>query len=159
MPADTDAGAGAPANPLLTEGHRVPFDTIVVEHYVPAVRSALDWAREELEGLKSTGGELNYDAVLGRFSRLVEWPLRVFGLVRHLNDTLNSPDSRAAYNEVLPEYTAFMSGLTTDQGLWRVVEGYAASRGAASLDPLREGDLRRYAEAVRRGGPGLPHAG
>ena len=75
MPADTDAGAGAPANPLLTEGHRVPFDTIAVEHYVPAVRSALDWAREELEGLKSTGGELTYDAVLGRFSRLVEWPV------------------------------------------------------------------------------------
>src|SRR5690606_28728504 len=64
MPADTDAGAGAPANPLLTEGHRVPFDTIAVEHYVPAVRSALAWAREELEGLKSTGGELTYDAVL-----------------------------------------------------------------------------------------------
>ncbi len=158
MPADTDAGAGAPANPLLTEGHRVPFDTIAVEHYVPAVRSALDWAREELEGLKSTGGELTYDAVLGRFSRLVEWPLRVFGLVRHLNDTLNSPESRAAYNEVLPEYTAFMSGLTTDQGLWRVIERYAASDDAASLDPLRERDLRKTVEEFRRAGADLPEA-
>ncbi len=156
MPALTEPGAQASTNPLLDPGHRVPFDRIGTEHFVPAVRQALAWAHEELAALKADDEASTFDAVVGRLTRLVEWPGRVFGLVRHLNDTMNSPESRAAYNEVLPEYTAFMSGLTTDLGLWSVVKRYAASPDAASLDPLRARDLRKTVEEFRRAGADLP---
>ncbi|HEX7038636.1 MAG TPA: M3 family metallopeptidase [Trueperaceae bacterium] len=150
------AEADASSNPLLSRGHRVPFDRIEVAHYAPAVRSALAWAAAELEDLKRGPTEPTYDAVIGRLSRLVEWPVRVFGLVRHLNDTMNSPASRAAFNEVLPEYTAFVEGLTTDLELWGVVERYASSDDAARLDPLRARDLRKTVEEFRRAGADLP---
>ncbi|HZW27312.1 MAG TPA: M3 family metallopeptidase [Trueperaceae bacterium] len=156
MPTDLEPGADAPSNPLLSMGHRVPFDRIRVEHYAPAVRSALAWAQAELEELKSGPAAMRYDDVIGRLTRLVEWPSRVFGLVKHLNDTMNSPESRAAYNEVLPEYTAFVSGLTTDLGLWSVVKRYAASDDARRLDPLRARDVRKTVEEFVRAGADLP---
>src|SRR5690606_29444794 len=114
------------------------------------------WAAAELEDLRRGPTEPTYDAVIGRLSRLVEWPVRVFGLVRHLNDTMNSPASRAAFNEVLPEYAAFVEGLTTDLELWGVVERYASSDDAARLDPLRARDLRKTVEEFRRAGADLP---
>ena len=43
----------------------------------------------------------------------------MFGLVRHLNAVMNSPESRSAHNLVLPEYMSFMAGLTTDADLYQ----------------------------------------
>jgi len=157
MPALPSPGADAPsANPLLETGHRVPFDRIRVEHFAPAVRSALDWARAELEDLKRGPASLAYDDVLGRLERLVERPSRVFGIVRHLNDTMNSPESRAAFSEVLPEYTEFVSGLIADVDLWAVIKRYAASDDAQRLDPVRSRDLRKTVEEFKRAGADLP---
>lgn len=156
MPALASTGADASNNPLLEPGHRIPFDRVQVEHFVPAVRTALEWARAELEELKSGPVEMRYEDVMGRLSRLVEWPSRVFGLVRHLNDTMNTPESRAAYNAVMPEYMAFASGLSTDLGLWSVVKRYAASDDAARLDPLRARDVRKTVEEFKRAGADLP---
>ena len=143
-------------NPLLTTGHRIPFDEIETRHFVPAVRSALARAARELAELKHQDGELTYDSVIGRLERLVEWPARVFGLVRHLNDTMNSPESRTAYNEVLPEYTSFMSALRTDLELWSVVKRYEQTDDAQRLDPLRRRDLTKTVEDFRRAGADLP---
>src|SRR5690606_33611883 len=156
MSALASTGAETPTNPLLETGHRVPFDRIRVEHFAPAVRSALDWARAELEDLKRGPASLAYDDVLGRLERLVERPSRVFGIVRHLNDTMNSPESRAAFSEVLPEYTEFVSGLIADVDLWAVIKRYAASDDAQRLDPVRSRDLRKTVEEFKRAGADLP---
>lgn len=143
-------------NPLLSTSGRIAFDRIDCTHYVKAVRSALDTARSELAALKANTGPLTYDAVMGRLDALTERPGRVFGLVRHLNDVMNSPESRAAYNEVLPEYTAFIAGLATDLELWSVVKRFASSPEAGRLDPLRQRHLTKAVEEFKRAGADLP---
>ncbi len=158
MQQDEASGATPHDNPLLSTDHRIPFDRIRTSHFVPAVRAALAWAADELEELKRQGNGLTYDSVLGRLERIVEWPSRVFGLVGHLNGLMNSPESRAAHNEVQPEYTAFMSSLQTDAELWSVVKRYAQTKDAQELDPLRRRDLEKTVEEFRRAGADLPDA-
>ena len=154
-----DTNEAAPQdNPLLSTDHRIPFDRMSPRHFVPAVRAALATAAEELAALKRQEGELTYDSVMGRLERVVEWPSRVFGLVGHLNVVMNSAESRAAHNEVQPEYTAFMTGLHTDAELWTVIKRYAQSEDASGLDPLRRRDLTKTVEDFRRAGADLPDA-
>ena len=154
-----DTNKAAPQdNPLLSTDHRIPFDRISPRHFVPAVRAALATAAEELAELKRQEGELTYDSVMGRLERVVEWPSRVFGLVGHLNVVMNSAESRAAHNEVQPEYTAFMTGLHTDAELWSVIKRYAQSEDALGLDPLRRRDLTKTVEDFKRAGADLPDA-
>ena len=150
-----DRAGDATDNPLLSTDHRVPFDRIEPSHVVPAVRSALAYARARLAEIKSGAGD-SYESVIGALDDLVEWPDRVFGLVRHLNGVMNSAESRAAYNEVLPEYMAFMAGLTTDAELWSVVKRYSESREATDLPALRQRNLRKVVEQFRREGADLP---
>ncbi len=158
MTDDTLTGESSPANPLLRTDHRLPFHEIEPRHFAPAVRAALREARDELAALTSQTGDLTYDSVLARLGRIVEWPSRVFGIVRHLNSVMNSPESRAAHNEVLPEYTSFMSGLSTNIELWSVVKRYADSPEAKRLDPLRRRDVTKTVEEFRRAGADLPDA-
>ncbi|HZJ10488.1 MAG TPA: M3 family peptidase, partial [Trueperaceae bacterium] len=145
-------------NPLLRTHHHVAFADVNSGHYVPAVRSALSWARGELDALKRAEEPLDFDAVIGRLDELTEWPGRVFGLVRHLNDVINSPESRAAYNEVLPEYTGFMAGLSSDLELWNVIKRFASSAAAEDLGPLRRRHLDKIVEEFKRAGADLPDA-
>jgi len=150
-----DVTGNATANPLLSAGHRIPFDRIEAAHVVGAVRSSLDYARTRLDELKRASGA-TYDDVIQKFDDLVEWPDRVFGLVRHLNALMNSAESRAAYNLVLPEYTGFMAGLTADSELWSVIKRFAASPAAAGLTPIRRRNLNKLVDEFRRGGADLP---
>ncbi len=145
-------------NPLLATSGPIAFDRIECSHYAPAVRASLDDAKAELEALKATAGPLTYDAVIGRLDALQERASRVFGLVRHLNDVMNSAESREAYNAVLPEYTSFMAGLSTDLDLWRVIKRFAESGAAAALDPLRSRHLQKLVEEFKRSGADLPDA-
>jgi len=148
--------AGEPtSNPLLSTDHRIAFDRIEPRHVVEAVRSSLEYARGRLAALKAGAGE-SYEDVIGALDDLVEWPARVFGLVRHLNGVMNSADSRAAYNEVLPEYMAFMAGLTSDAELWSVIKRFAASAAASDLSPLRSRNLHKVVEQFTREGADLP---
>ncbi|HET8986795.1 MAG TPA: M3 family metallopeptidase [Trueperaceae bacterium] len=152
-----DVAGNATENPLLSTGHHIPFDRIEARHVVEAVRSALDYARALLTELKSSSGE-SYDDVIQALDDLVEWPSRVFGLVRHLNGVMNSAESRAAYNSVLPEYMSFMAGLTTDSELWAVIKRFAASPAAAALTPIKRRNLTKVVDEFRRGGADLPDA-
>ena len=142
-------------NPLLTKEHLVRFDEVTAEHFVPAVRQALTWAADELAALKRVNEPLSYDAVIATFDELIAWPERVFGLVRHLNDVMNSPDSRAAYNEILPEFTGFMAAITTDLELWQVIKRYAQTPEAATLAPLPKRHLEKIVEEFVKGGADL----
>ncbi|HLU82515.1 MAG TPA: M3 family metallopeptidase, partial [Trueperaceae bacterium] len=150
-----DVAGAATANPLLSAEHRIPFDRVEAGHFVEAVRAALDHARAKLAALKSTPGD-SYEDVIQRLDDLVEWPRRVFGLVRHLNAVMNSPESRSAHNLVLPEYMSFMAGLTTDAELWAVIKRFAASPAAETLSPLRRRNLDKIVDDFRRGGADLP---
>lgn len=142
-------------NPLLTRDHRIPFESIRPEHVVPGVKTAISEAAAAIAELIAEGSFETYEAVIGRLDDRLELLQRAFGLASHLNSVVNTPDMRAAYNEVLPLYVGFVNGLLTDQGLWQLLKAYAATPDAAALDPVRKRHLDKTMDEFLRAGADL----
>jgi oligopeptidase A len=143
-------------NPLLSSDYRIPFHQVEPGHVVPAVRQALARAERELDELVATPGERTYQNTLGRMDALLEDLSRVVRPVAHLTSVVSSPELRAAYDEVVPEFSAFYARLWLHEGLWRAVKEFAATPEAARLDPLRRRHLEKSAREFVRAGADLP---
>jgi oligopeptidase A len=144
------------ANPLLWRELPIPFGRIAPEHVVPAIRHALAEAERELEELVAWPGERTYDTTLGWLESIGERLGRAIRPVSHLTSVVSSPELRAAYEEVLPEFSAFYARLPLDPRLWRVVREYAETDEARSLTGIRARHLEKTVRSFRRAGADLP---
>jgi len=143
-------------NPLLARELPLPFGRITPAHVVPAIRHALAEAEREVEELMAFRGERTYANTLERLEEIEERLARVIRPVTHLVAVMSSPELRAAYEEVLPEYTAFYARLPLDPRLWRAVREYAETNEAKALAGVRARHLDKTLSAFRRAGADLP---
>jgi oligopeptidase A len=147
----------ADTNPLLARELPIPFGRIRAEHVVPAIRQALSEAERELEEIiAGDGTPRTYDNTVGRLEEVTERLGRVLRPVSHLTAVSNSPELRAAWDEVLPEFSAFYARLPLDPRLWEAVRGYAESDDAQSLAGIRARHLEKLVRSFRRAGADLP---
>ncbi|MFL5381594.1 MAG: M3 family metallopeptidase [Longimicrobiaceae bacterium] len=144
------------ANPLLSRELPIPFGRITPAHVVPAIRHALAEAEREVEELIAFPGERTYADTLERLEEIGERLARVIRPVTHLVAVMSSPELRAAYEEVLPEYTAFYARLPLDPRLWGAVREYAETDEARALAGVRARHLDKTLRAFRRAGADLP---
>ncbi|HEX8691775.1 MAG TPA: M3 family metallopeptidase [Longimicrobium sp.] len=145
-------------NPLLARELPIPFDRIAVEHVVPAFRQALAEAEAEVEALVADTGPRTYENTVWRLEEIGERLGQVVRPVGHLMAVMSSPELRAAYETVLPEYSAFAARLPLNPGLWRAVQGYAASGEARSLTGIRRRHLEKTVRGFLRAGADLDPA-
>lgn len=143
-------------NPLLSRELPIPFGRITPAHVVPAIRYALAEAEREVEELVAFPGERTYANTIELLEEIGERLSRVIRPVSHLTSVMSSPELRAAYEEVLPEYTAFFARLPLDPRLWRVVREYAGTDEAKALTGIRARNLEKSLRAFRRAGADLP---
>jgi oligopeptidase A len=144
-------------NPLLTRAYRIPFDRIRAEHVVPAVRQALEEAARQVELVAGTE-ERTYRATLQALDDALEGLDRVIGPVAHLVSVMNSPELRAAYNQVLPDFSGFYARLPLDERLWSVLREFAATEEAQALEGVRRRHLEKTLREFARAGADLPLA-
>ena len=143
-------------NPLLERAVPIPFARITAEHVAPAVRQALREAEEEIAAIVAFDGERTYANTLERLEDATEQLSRVMRPVRHLMSVMDTPALRAAYEEILPEYTAFYARLPLDPGLWGAIRELAETDEARALPPIRARHLDKTLRAFRRAGAELP---
>jgi oligopeptidase A len=143
-------------NPLLSRELPIPFGRITPAHVVPAIRHALAEAEREVEELVAFPGERTYANTVERLDEIGERLARVIRPVSHLTSVMSSPELRAAYEEVLPEYTAFYARLPLDPRLWRALREYAETGEAKALTGVRARYLEKSLRAFRRAGADLP---
>lgn len=144
-------------NPLLSTDFLIPFDAIQPEHVEPGIRQALSEAQAALEALLNAQA-LSYEGTVGALEQLVERLSQVFRRAQHLTSVKNSPKLRAAYNAVLPEYSAFLAELPLNRPLWQTLQRFAASPQAAALPPLYRRSLERVLRRFKRAGAELAPA-
>jgi oligopeptidase A len=154
MPA-AESSPTAP-NPLLDRGFPIPFHRIRADHVVPGVRTLLRNAGEAVEALAAGTDAPSWEGTIGRFDALTERVRRGTGPVQHLLAVAESPELRRAWNEVLPEVSAFWSRLYLHTGVWARLVAFAGTAEAAALDPLRRRHLERTLRDFRRSGVELP---
>ncbi len=146
-------------NPLLGIGFEIPFPLIRVEHVEPAIRHLLAEAEARLEAVASVSGLRTYDNTMAALDRLTDELDLALAVVRHLESVATTPELRAAYNAVEPLASTFYSRLTLHDGLWRALNGFAATPEAAALQGVKKRFLEKTIAAFRRHGAALPPEG
>ncbi len=143
-------------NPLLSRELPIPFDRIAPEHVVPAIRQALAEAEMEIEALVADTAPRTYDSTIGRLEEIDERVSQVIRPVSHLNGVMSSPELRAQYETILPEFSAFFARLPLNAGLWRALRDYAETDDAKALRGIRRRHLEKTLRAFTRAGADLP---
>lgn len=143
-------------NPLLSDEFLIPFSQIDAAHFRPAVEQAIREADETVSRLTDPDVPLSFEALLGGFDRMEARLDRIITVCAHLNAVVNTPEVRAAYQQVLPLYTAFSNGLRVNQELWVRLKEFAKTEEAAGLDPVRRRRLDNLLREFRRRGADLP---
>jgi oligopeptidase A len=145
-------------NPLLALSDPLPFDQIHADHVVPAIQRLLSDANERLGALEAQTGPATYDGVLGELERATERLELAMAVVEHLEAVANTPELREAYNNVLPEVSAFWSGIPLRGALWSRLQELAGSAEAKALEPTRARFLEKTIADFRRHGATLDAA-
>jgi oligopeptidase A len=105
-------------NPLLSFDDLPLFDEIKPEHVAPAIDLLLLDANAALESVTAPDFPTHWTDIAAVLDVSTEKLGRAWGAVSHLNSVADTPELRAAYNDVLPRITAFFTRLGADERLY-----------------------------------------
>ena len=142
-------------NPLLEPRFDIPFDRIKPEHVLPAVTQLVEKAQARLERIISLAGKRTFENTLLALSEMDRELEFALGLAGHLEGVVTTPELRAAWNSVVPLYSAFYADIALNAGLWTALKEYAATDEARALSGPRARLLEKTLEGFRREGADL----
>ncbi len=106
------------SNPLLDFQDLPLFDRIAPADVAPAMDALLSRANTALDTVTAPDFPATWDAISRVLDVAIEELGRAWGDVSHLNSVADTPELRAAYNEVLPRVTEFWTRLGADERLY-----------------------------------------
>jgi oligopeptidase A len=146
-------------NPLLLqpgESLEVPFDRIAAEHVQPAIQELIARSEAALDAIEKA--PRTYADTLGALELATERLELSMGIVEHLESVATTPALREAYNAVLPSVSAFWSGISLRDGLYRALVELSETPEAKTLEPTKARLLHKTLADFRRQGAQLPPA-
>ena len=138
-------------NPLLQLGSLPLFDQIKSEHVSTAIDVLLTSAAEALETVTRPEFPAEWQAIAKVLDVSTERLSSAWGAVSHLKSVADTPELRAAYNEVLPKVTEFWTTLGADERLY----GKYKAVNPASLDAAQQQALKNALRNFVLGGAEL----
>jgi oligopeptidase A len=148
----------AQSNPLLDFSGLPRFDAIKAEHVTPAIDHLLEQSRAVVAGLEAPAAEVSWDSFVAPLENATELLGRAWGIVSHLNNVVDTPELRAAYNENQPKVTEFWTALAQNETLFAKYKALRASAGFDTLAPARKRIIDNAVRDFRMGGAELPAA-
>ena len=145
-----------PDNPLLQDDAPIPFDRIEADHIEPGIRQALADAQSAVDRVAGDTAAPTWESTLAALDRSLERLQRRISPASHLVSVALTAELRAAYNAVLPEISAFYSGLLLDPALWARLAAYSETAEARGLRGIRRRHLEKTLREFRRAGADLP---
>lgn len=142
-------------NPLLSPAQPIPFHRIAARHVVPGIRELIAEADAALNAIAEHEGEPSYENTLLALEAATEKLEYAMGVVEHLESVATTPEFRRAYNTILPEVSAFWSGLPLRPGLWRRLIALSQTDAAKRLDNTAARFLEKTLDDFRRHGAEL----
>lgn len=144
-------------NPFLDESFHIPWSTLTPENVVPDMTLALKNAESEMEIIRNMPcEEVDFKSVALRFCKAQEDLGEAWNVVSHLDQVRNSEKLREAYNEMLPQVTAFGTKVLLDQKLWNQVKSFSQSDEAQSLEGQKKRLLDELVADFLEAGADLP---
>ncbi len=147
--------AASPNNPLLEKNFRIPFDRIQAAHVEPAITHLLAEAQARREAYVASTAPRTYANTMTALEDITEDLSQAMSVVRHLEGVATTPELRAAVTAVLPKYTAFVSSIPLDSGIYAKIKEFAATDEARALTGPRKRFLTWTLDEFRRNGAEL----
>jgi oligopeptidase A len=129
-------------NPLLSLAGLPQFDQIAPEHVAPAIEQLLLDANQALETVTTPEFPARWSDIASVLDVSTEKLGMAWGAVSHLNSVADTPELRAAYNEVLPQVTEFFTRLGADERLY-------AKYKAIDVNSLNAEQRQAHKNAIR----------
>ncbi|HEX6037377.1 M3 family metallopeptidase [Longimicrobium sp.] len=150
-------GAGAQQNPLLAEwtgpyGGIPPFDQVRVEHFKPALETAMAENLAEIERIARNPAAPTFQntiEALENAGRMLDRVSTSYGI---WSSTMNTPEFAAVEREMAPRLAAFGDQVTGNTALFRRIAAIYESPDTVNLTPeQRRLVWRSYTNFVRAG--------
>ncbi|KAJ6722230.1 CYTOSOLIC OLIGOPEPTIDASE A-RELATED [Salix koriyanagi] len=120
------------ANPLLQDFEFPPFDVVEASHVRPGIRAILKNLESDLEELERTV-EPSWPKLVEPLEKLVDQLTIVWGMINHLKAVKDSPELRAAIEEVQPEKVKFQLRLGQSKPIYNAFKAIQDSPQWSSL--------------------------
>ncbi len=125
---------------LLNLAHEPDYRAILVDDIKPALQTVMTEAREQIAQIKAQP-ETTWLNTVERLTDITERVGRIWGVVAHLNSVVDTPELRAAYNEMMPEVTVFFSEIGQDIELYARFKAIKNAPEYAQLSPAQQTKL------------------
>ncbi|GAV74746.1 Peptidase_M3 domain-containing protein [Cephalotus follicularis] len=128
---------GLESNPLLQDFEFPPFDAVEAKHVRPGIRALLKKLENDLEELESTV-EPSWPRLVEPLEKIVDQLTVIWGMVNHLKAVKDTPELRAAIEEVQPEKVAFQLRLGQSKPIYNAFKAIQESLDWQSLSEARK---------------------
>ncbi|TVO52315.1 M3 family metallopeptidase [Denitromonas halophila] len=145
-------------NPLLDFTDLTHFDRITPADVEPAIRHLLDTASTTLATLEAADTPATWDDFVIPMTEATEHLGRAWGVVGHMHSVMDTPQWRAAYNDLLPEISGFYAELGQNEALYGKYRALHDSAEYANLSPVRQRIIDHELRDFRLSGAELPEA-
>ena len=145
-------------NPLLDFSGLPRFADIRAEHVAPAITELLAKANAALDQVSADTTPAEWDQVVVPLDDASEHLSRAWGVIAHLNAVADTPELRAAYNEMQPAVTEFGTRVGQSLALFEKYKALAAAKDYAQLPQARKTIISHALRDFRLGGAELNDA-
>ena len=142
-------------NPLLDFSGLPRFDAIKPEHVTPAIDALLADSAAVVAQLEAPMARVNWENFVAPLENATELLGRAWGIVSHLNNVVDTPELRAAYNENQPKITEFWTALAQNEAMFAKYKALKADPGFGALSAPRQRIIENAIRDFRMGGAEL----
>ncbi|CAN7037555.1 unnamed protein product [Brassica rapa subsp. trilocularis] len=125
------------SNPLLQNFNFPPFDVVDARHVRPGIRALLHQLEAELEQLEKTV-EPSWPKLVEPLEKIVDRLSVVWGIINHLKAVKDTPELRAAIEEVQPEKVKFQLRLGQSKPIYNAFKSIRESSDWNTLSEARQ---------------------
>ena len=156
MNTQTTITTATASNPLLDFSGLPRFDAITPEHVQPAIDALIADASFVVTELETPRDDVTWDNFVVPLEDATEKLGRAWGVVNHLNNVVDTPALRAAYNDNQPKVTEFWTALAQNEALFAKYKALKANPQYVNLSPARKKIIDNALRDFRLGGAELP---
>lgn len=132
------------------------WSQMTAEQAVKDARAGMKLAQERIDAIcRVTPADSCYENTFGAYESSMEEMDLACSLLHHLSSTMDSPELRAAQEELMPELSAFSSAIIANEQLWKVISDAAQQPWVRDLSPAKQRFVQQVVDSFRDSGAAL----